>query len=434
METVRIGIVGLGTVGGSFHDLLTRNAAEFSRRIGATVELAWVGVRDARRRRPLAAPTRLVEGSREILDDPTVQIVIEMAGGIDAPLALIREALSRGKHVITANKALLAGHGEELFNLAREKGVELKFEASVCGGIPIVKVLRESLLGNRVSSILGIVNGTTNYILTRMTEEKLPYAEALRLAQEKGFAEADPSLDVGGGDAAQKICLLASIAFGCWIDWRQILCEGIDGITPRDIEFCQSAGFVFKLIAQARMEGEKPLVTVYPALVPVDHPLASVRSEYNAVMVDADFLGPSVYEGRGAGGNPTASSVASDLGDLVRMIVTKSTPRPREAVAACRMLSPVESMRCRYYFHFVTANRPGIWALVTGICAEDGINIESVHQKWEDKSLPSDLFVLVDEAEEAQVRRAFGRIVASDGIFPQSRYFRVLPGPGGSGT
>ena len=431
METVRIAIVGLGTVGASFFDLLSRNADSFARRIGARIEVACVGVRDSSKKRTVGATPPLVEGYREILDDASIQIVVELVGGIDVPLALIREALSRGKHVITANKALLALHGAELFNLAREKGVELKFEASVCGGIPIVKVLRESLLGNRVASIVGIVNGTTNYILTRMTEEKLPYDEALRQAQQKGFAEADPSLDVNGGDAAQKISLLASIAFGCWVDSRNILCEGIASVSPRDIEYCLSAGFVFKLIAQARLIDGRPLVTVFPALVPLDHPLAAVRGEFNAVMVDSDFLGPSVYEARGAGGNPTASSVASDLGDLVRTIVTRSTPRPREPVVPCPMLHPVESMRCRYYFHFVTANRPGIWALVTGICAEDGINIESVHQKWEDKSLPSDLFVLVDEAEEARVRRAFSRIVSSDGISRESRYFRVLSGPEG---
>jgi homoserine dehydrogenase len=430
MDTVRVALVGLGTVGRSLHALLTANAERLARRVGARIEIAWVGVRDPSRARPVGAPTRLVKGFAEILDDPTVQIVIEMVGGIDAPLELIRGALSRGKHVITANKALLALHGAELFNLAGRMGVELKFEASVCGGIPIVKVLRESLFGNSITAIQGIVNGTTNYILTRMTEENLPYEQALRQAQEKGFAEADPTLDVGGGDAAQKISILASIAFGCWIDWRAILCEGIQSVSPSDIEFCRSAGYVFKLIAQARLADGRPLVTVYPALVPLDHPLAAVRGEYNAVMVDADFLGPSVYEGRGAGGDPTASSVASDLGDLVRMIVTRSGPRPRAEVTACASLSPVESMRSRCYFHFVTANRPGIWALVTGICAEDGINIESVHQKWEDKSLPSDLYVLVDEAEEAQVRRAFGRIVSSDGIFPQSRYYRVLAGPG----
>jgi len=431
METVRIALVGLGTVGASVFTLLSRNADALARRIGARIEVAYVGVRDPSKKRAVGPAAHLVAGYREILDDPGVQIVVEMVGGIDVPLALIREALSRGKHVITANKALLALHGAELFNLAREKGVELKFEASVCGGIPIVKVLRESLLGNRVTSIVGIVNGTTNYILTRMTEEKLPYAEALRQAQEKGFAEADPSLDVGGGDAAQKISLLASIAFGCWIDSRRILCEGIASVSPRDIEFCLSAGFVFKLIAQARLIDDRPLVAVFPALVPLDHPLAAVRGEFNAVMVDSDFLGPSVYEARGAGGNPTASSVASDLGDLVRSIVTSSSARPREPVAPCAGLHPAESMRCRYYFHFVTANRPGIWALVTGICAEDGINIESVHQKWEDKSLPSDLFVLVDEAEESQVRRAFSRIVSSDGIFAQSHYFRVLSEPEG---
>jgi homoserine dehydrogenase len=428
MERVRIGVVGFGTVGQSFYNLLTCNAGEFAQRLGVTVEVPYVGVRDPSRPRPLGPGTRLVSGWQEMLSDPSLPIIVELIGGIDVPLALIREALSRGKHVITANKALISAHGQELFELASANGVELKFEGAVCGGIPIIKVLRESLLGNRVRSLVGIVNGTTNYILTRMTEDKLSFEEALALAQKHGFAEADPTLDISGRDAAQKVGILASLAFGRWVSPQDVLCEGITDVTARDIEFCIQSGFVFKLIAQARLMDGKPLVTVSPMLVPVGHPLASVRNEFNAVLIDSDFLGPSVYEGRGAGGKPTASSVASDLGDLLKSILSQHVARRRASLPKADPY-PVGKMSSRYYFHFVTANRPGIWALVTGICAEDGINIESVHQKWEDKSRPSDLYVLVDEAEEAQVRRAFSRIVASDGIFPQSHYFRVLADP-----
>jgi homoserine dehydrogenase len=432
MERIKIGLVGFGTVGQSFYNLLTSNASEFAQRLGVVVEVPYVGVRDASRPRAIGPGTRLVAGWQEIISDPALPIVVELVGGIDGSLVLVREALSRGKHVITANKALLSAYGQELFALASANGVELKFEAAVCGGIPIVKVLQESLMGNRVRSIVGIVNGTTNYILTRMTEEKLSFEQALEYAQKQGFAEADPTLDIGGKDAAQKIGLLASLAFGCWIDPEDILCEGITEVTTRDIEFCLQSGFVFKLVAQAQLLDGKPLVTVFPMLVPLDHPLASVRNEFNGVLIDSDFLGPSVYEGRGAGGKPTASSVASDLGDLLKSILSKYIPRRGTALPKADPF-PVGRMSSRYYFHFVTANRPGIWALVTGICAEDGINIESVHQKWENKSKPSDLYVLVDEAEEAQVRSAFSRIVASDGIFPQSHYFRVLAGPAGGG-
>ena len=428
MDRVRIGLVGFGTVGASFYRLLAANAAEFARRLGVTVEVPWVGVRDAGRARAVDAGTRVVQGWKEIVDDPTVPIVVELAGGAEAPLPLVREALKRKKHVITANKAMLSAHGQELFALAAANGVELKFEAAVCGGIPIIKVLQESLLGNRVTSVVGIVNGTTNYILTRMTEEKLSFADALAQAKARGFAEADPTMDISGGDAAQKIGLLASLAFGCWVEPADVLCEGISSVDPRDIEFCRDSGFLFKLVAQARMIDGAPLVTVYPALVPADHPLAGVRNEFNGVLVDADYLGPSVYEGKGAGGNPTASSVASDLGDLLKTILSRQVPRPYPPSLPHRQPFPVERMRSRCYFRFVTANRPGIWALVTGICAETGINIESVHQKWEDKAKPSDLYVLVDEAEEQQVRRAFARITASEGIFPASRYFRILEG------
>jgi homoserine dehydrogenase len=431
MDRIKIGLVGFGTVGESFYRLLTENAEEFARRLGVAVEVPWVGVRDASRPRNVKPGTRVVAGWRQILEDPDVPIVVELAGGVDNALPLIRDSLSRGKHVITANKALLSVHGRELFALAAANGVELKFEAAVCGGIPIIKVLQESLLGNRVTSLVGIVNGTTNYILTRMSEDHLSFDESLAQAQKRGFAEADPTLDVSGGDAAQKMGLLASLAFGCWVAPADILCEGISTIELKDVEFAKDSGFVVKLVAQARMVDAQPLVTVFPAFLPFDHPLAGVRNEFNAVLIDSDYLGPSVYEGRGAGGNPTASSVASDLGDLLKGILARQRPRPFAAGFTEARPFPAEHMQSRYYFHFVTANRPGIWALVTGVCAETGINIESVHQKWEDKSKPSDLYVLVDEAEEAQVRRAFQRITGSDGIFPGSHYVRILASASG---
>jgi homoserine dehydrogenase len=428
-ERVRIGLVGLGTVGASFYRLVARNAEDLRRRLGAAVDVAMVGVRDASRPRELLPTTRLVEGWKPIVEDPGISIVVELAGGIEAPLALMRAALRRGKHVITANKALLALHGKELFALAAEHGVRLAFEASVCGGIPIVKVLRESLLGNRVARVMGIVNGTTNYILTRMTEDALPYADALHLAQEKGFAEADPAMDVDGEDAAQKISLLASIAFGCWVDWRLLHREGVTAITPKDIDFARSIGFLFKLVAQASMSSAGPMACVYPALVPQDHPLAGIRDEFNAVLLDSDLLGPSVFAGRGAGGDPTASSVASDLGDLVRGILSRGAPGRETAAPVFTTMDPVpfQAHSVRRYFHLVTANRPGIWALVTGTLADHGINIVSVHQKWEDRSKPSDLYVLTDEAEEVRAEEAMRRILDSPGIHPQSRYFRILP-------
>lgn len=423
---VRIGLAGFGTVGASFYRLLARGGADLARRLGAPVEVAAVGVRDASRTRDLLPGTRLVEGWRPVVEDPSLPIVVELVGGIGEPLALVQEALRRGKHVITANKALLALHGRDLFALAARHGARLAFEASVCGGIPIIKVLRESLLGNRVDRITGIVNGTTNYVLTRMTEEGLPYAEALRLAQEKGFAEADPALDVGGGDAAQKVSLLASIAFGFWVDYRRVHCEGITSVTPKDIGFAESIGFRFKLVAQASRTPAGPMVCVYPALVPLDHPLAGIRNEFNAVMLESDLLGSSVLAGRGAGGDPTASSVVSDLGDLVRALASRGAAA-EGPVFAERDLLPFGTHATRRFFHLVTANRPGIWALVTGTLADHGINIVSVHQKWEDRSKPSDLYVLTDAAEESRAEEAMRRILASPGIHAESRYFRILP-------
>lgn len=430
MEAVRIGLVGFGTVGSAFYRLVEENGADVAAKTGIRPQIVRIGVRDPSRPRAGAPRGLFCQGYEEILADPGIDIVVELAGGTGAPLDLIRRSLRAGKHVVTANKALLAEHGEELFAEAARAGKELKFEGSVAGGIPIVKIIRESLMGNRIRSIVGILNGTTNYILTQMTERSIGFAEALAEAQRAGFAEADPTFDVGGIDAAQKISILASISFGRWVDYHEVLCEGITSVEAKDIEFAKMAGFVFKLVASATLVDGMPSVTVFPALVPAEHPLAAIRAENNAVLLDCDFLGPSVYLGRGAGGNPTASAVASDIGDLLLIYARGAGPaRSREPpVGGSASLYPAAEREYRYFFHLVTENRPGIWAAVTSLLASSGINIESVHQKWIDRSLPSDLYVLVDPAKEALARLALERIVASPGIYRESRFYRILAG------
>jgi homoserine dehydrogenase len=428
MERMKVGLIGFGTVGASFFRLMTGNGRLLADKLGAAVELTAIAEKDTAKVRDPAAKKLLVSDYRRIIADPEISVVVELVGGTGVANEIISTALEAGKHVISANKALLALRGDELFALARRKSVELKFEGAVCGGIPIIKVVRESLVGNRISKIMGIVNGTSNFILTQMSELGLTFQEALGAAQAKGFAEADPTLDVGGGDSAHKISLLASLAFGGWVDYREILVEGITRVTPGEIEFAGSAGFVIKLVASAMLVDGRPAVTVFPALVSAQHPLAAVRNEVNAVFVECDYLGPGLFLGRGAGGDPTASSVASDLGDLARS-ARSGASSPGTSIDPSRRLEmhPYQEIQYRFFFHFITENRPGIWAAVTGRLADNGINIESVHQKWEDRRLPSDLYILVDEAPENQARKALEEVCACPGIHADSRYYRILP-------
>jgi homoserine dehydrogenase len=409
MERVNVGLVGFGTVGGAFYRLMQSNGGLFESKFGVAAGIAAVAEKDSGKVRAAFPGARVVEDYRALTGDPAVDVIVELVGGTGVAHEVIRGALEAGKHVISANKALLALRGDELFALARQRGRELRFEGAVCGGIPIIKVVRESLVANRIDSIVGIVNGTSNFILTMMSDGGLSFAEALRQAQAAGFAEADPTLDVGGGDSAHKISLLASFAFGGWIDYRELLCEGITGITAGEIEFAASAGFVFKLLASARWNQGRPAVTVFPALVPRDHPLAFVRGEMNALMSQSDYMGPAVFVGRGAG--RTAGRRDTAQFDPARRLE----------------LFPRDQLEHRYFFHFITANRPGIWAAVTTRLADNGINIESVHQKWEDRSLPSDLYVLVDEAPEARARQALAEIRAAPGIDERSCFYRILP-------
>ncbi len=429
MERINVGLIGFGTVGSSFYSLIEKHKSRLKKQLGVEICIAKIGVRDPGKKREFIPEGILVQGYGEILKDDTIPIIVELMGGVEKPLDLISGALKAGKHVITANKALLSQHGDKLFKLARENGAELKFEASVGGGIPVIKVIQESLKGNEIQSVTGILNGTTNYILTRMTEARLSFKQALKEAKEKGFAEADPTLDIEGIDAAQKISLLASISFRKWVNYRDILCEGITKVTEKDIEFADISGFVFKLVATAKMAEKKAIVTVFPALLNRKHPLASVREEYNGVLIQSDFLGTSLYLGRGAGGSATASSVASDLGDIIERIRMKALPDPVGMPPVEKLdLFPQGDLQYKYFLHFITDNKPGIWAAVTGLLASNGINIESVHQKWEDPTKLSDLYVLVDKTRELFVRKAVKEIINSPGIHKSSCFFRILEG------
>jgi homoserine dehydrogenase len=428
MERIGVGLVGFGTVGSSFYRLMQANGSLLSEKSRVDVRIAAVADVDVDKVRRAAPGLRVESDYRKVVEDPEIPVVVELVGGTGVAHEIISSALARGKHVITANKALLALKGQELFEQARSRKVGLKFEAAVCGAIPIIKIVRESLLANRVHRIMGIVNGTSNFILTAMADRGIGFEEALADAQNKGFAEADPTLDVGGGDSAHKISLLASFAFGGWVDYRELLCEGITTITPGEIEFAGSAGFVFKLVASAAMDKGRAEVNVFPALLPREHPLAAVRNEINAVFVESDYMGPGLFVGKGAGGDPTASSVAADLADLAQSIRLGAEPAGAGFDASRRLtLRPREELRHRLFFHFVTENRPGIWAAVTGGLADNDINIESVHQKWEDRTRPSDLYILVDQAEERQARKALEQVRSATGIYPESRYYRVLP-------
>lgn len=417
---IGIGLVGLGTVGGAVARLIQEKKGIWKNRYNIDVELKRVGVADLGKPRFLANEM-LVKGFSDVITDPGVDVVVELVGGVELPKKLIIAAMKTGKHVISANKALIAECGDELLEIAHDCGVQLRFEASVCGGIPIIKVIRESLGVNRIKSLTGIINGTTNYILTRMTEAGVSFENALTEAKEQGFAEADPTLDVDGTDAIQKMSILSSLAFDGWCYYKDAMWEGIESITSKDVEFAKMSGFVFKLVAMGRLVDDAVSVTVFPALVGKDHQLSNVNNEFNAVMIDSDFLGSSVLIGPGAGGEPTASSVAADITDLISGAVFVS-----QVTVPKRIVDP-GVLTFRYLFHLVTENRPGIWARVTGLLAEHGINIESVHQNWEDQLQASDLYVLVDPVREDRAQSALAAVRAAKGIFPESRFYRIIP-------
>jgi homoserine dehydrogenase len=440
MREVGIGIAGFGVVGGGVLSILRKHAGDIEARLGARIVVRRIALRTPEKERPVDVD-RAVLTTRldDLLEDPHVAVVVELIGGVDQAFDLVRGALERGKHVVTANKALLAARGDEIFRLAREKGVDVYYEAAVCGGVPIIRTLREALASDRINALHGIVNGTTNFILTAMAEKGEPIATALAEAQRLGYAEADPTLDVSGGDAAQKLCVLAQLAFGARIDPQQVLTEGIMHLTPEDFRWGREFGYALKLLAVARRcgpaEGAGPgaqdqlEARVHPAFIPAGSLLAGVRGAMNAVVLQSEALGPSMLYGQGAGAMPTGSAVVSDIIDLTRNILADSPGRvPLPPAKPLVSLRPHDEVRCAYYLNFQVKDAPGVLARIASQLAGRRISIAAVQQReQDDQGRPVPLVILTHTACEADLRAAIADIDRDPTTLAPTRFIRIEP-------
>jgi homoserine dehydrogenase len=427
MEQVAVGLLGMGTVGSGVARLLCSEADRLARRSGRRINLKWAVVRDLSKPRGLSLPgVRVVSDARQVIDDPEVQVVIETMGGTEPTLGIMMEALAAGKDVVTANKALLADHGAAVFAQARRFGRAVAFEGSVGGGIPIVHALGVSLAANQVQSLAAIVNGTCNFILTSMTVDGMAYADALRRAQELGYAESDPTLDVDGTDTAHKLAILAQLAFEANVCTAQIPCEGIDRLQLADIRYAAELGYTVKLLALAKLSESGLELRVAPTLVRHGTPLAEVRGPYNAIRVVGDAVGDTLFYGRGAGMMPTASAVVGDLLDVVvgRATLTFKTLGLWSASTPLRPIAATSEVRSRYYLRFTIADRPGVLASLAQALGQHSISIASVIQHDPGDDAPDDspvpLVIMTHMAIEADIRAALAEIDRLDVVHAPS--------------
>src|SRR3990172_5990555 len=437
-NAIRIGILGLGNIGGGTVEILRRNAGLIERRLGVPLELARAADLDPSRAESPAPPKDVFRtDARGVVEDPSVQIVVELIGGIEPARGLILAAMRNGKHVVTANKALLAKHWEELVTTAEERRVSFGFEGSVGGGIPIIQTIRRGLVSNRIRRVTGIINGTCNYILTRMARERKPFAEILADAQSHGFAEADPALDVEGIDAAQKLAILVNLCFDLAIGPGAITRCGISGVTPLDLAAAEELGYRMKLLCSTTSEDGRVEAWVHPALVPASHPLASVEGVFNAVYVEDDNLGPSLYFGRGAGALPTGSAVVADLVSAGRDILSGAVSRMPASGVRIRgrersALRPPGGARSEFYLRVTALDRPGVLSAVTGAMGHNGVSIASVIQRGrgdgQDESVP--VLIVTHEATFAQVSAALAEVDALPVVQKGSFLARMIPETG----
>ncbi|MFO0739355.1 MAG: homoserine dehydrogenase [Labilithrix sp.] len=429
---IKVGLLGCGTVGGGVVQLLNANAAYIEARVGAPVEIGRVLVRDPSKERvPQLDASKLTTNPKDVLDDASHDVIVEVMGGVDPARSLISAAIEGGKQVVTANKMLLALHGGSLLDQARKRGVDLAFEGAVGGGIPVVRVLRDSLASDRIASLSGIINGTSNYVLTRMRQAGLSFDAAVKEAQQKGYAEADPTLDVGGGDAAHKLVVLSMLAFGAHLDGVHVSTEGIDTVEAIDSAFAERFGFVVKQLGIAKLKGEGEgaalELRVHPALVAKDAPLANINGVLNAVAIEGVALGPCLLSGRGAGDLPTAVSVVADIVDVA---IAKKSGVSGNMTRAIRLgerkLSPMADVVTRYYLRFSVYDRPGVLAKITGALGESGVSIEQLVQQGRgSEDVPVDVVMLTHEAKESSLKGALGTIGASDYVAGKPRMIRV---------
>ena len=421
---VRLGVIGHGTVGAAFVRLVKQQSDAIAARSGVRLEVARVAVRNLDAHAGSIAAGVMTTDAEFVVNDPTVDLVVELMGGVDLPRKLILAALKNGKPVVTANKALLAQHGAELFAAADDAGIDLLFEAAVCGGIPLIRPLRESLRGEPIKRVLGIVNGTTNYILTKMSEEGQSYADALAGAQALGYAEADPTADVEGLDAAAKVSIIASIAFGCNVVASDVYSEGISKISAADIAIAKRLGYAVKLLAIAEFDKSNGdiSVRVHPAMVPMHHPLASVRDSFNAVVVDGEASGSLMFYGRGAGGDPTASSVLGDVIDA--SINLNKGAHATLGVLSTPKLKRMADTSCEYLIPLEVTDKPGVLHAVTGIFARNNVSIRAAEQDGIGNG--ARLVFLTHEANEAAVQACIAELKTLNVVMHVGALLRVI--------
>ncbi len=419
MNPIQVGLLGLGTVGRGTFEVLRRNQEEIRRRAGRGIEIAMIAVRDlARARAVVGDAVPLTDRPEELVRRPGIDIVVEVIGGAEPARSLVLAAIAADKHVVTANKALLAMHGNEVFAAARRQGVMVAFEAAVAGGIPIIKALREGLTANRIEWVAGIINGTCNFILSEMRATGASFGEVLARAQALGYAEADPAFDIGGVDAGHKLTLLASIAFGVPIRFEAASIEGIAGLAAADIRYAEQLGYRIKLLGIARRRPAGIELRVHPTLVPMQRLLASVEGAMNAVMIKGDAVGTTLYYGPGAGAEPTASSVVADLVDVTRWHTADPEDRvPHLAFQADSMSTlpwlGIEDTVCSYYFRMRVADEPGVLADITRILADHRISIDALFQREPGEGEhQADIIMLTHNALERDVNQALRRIEA----------------------
>ena len=433
MSNIRIGLFGCGVVGQGVMRLLHEHASNIEARLGGRIEVRRIVVRSADKDRgPYVDRTLISHDPSDILEDPEIDIVVEVMGGVEEADRIVRRALAQEKSVVTANKALLADRGQQLFSLAQEQGVDLYFEAAVAGGVPIIRVLREALTSDRVVSLKGIINGTSNYILSRMQEQAgLDFAEALREAQEKGYAEADPTLDVGGGDAAHKLTILASLAFGAPVELSQVPMEGIDNVSALDMQFAKRFGYAIKPLAVARqLEDGRLDLRVHPALVDSKKVLASVRGALNAVYIEGAALGPCMLSGYGAGALPTAVSVVSDMVDVGRNLLAQAGGRVKHHSVPSNppsrpRVQPLSEHQCAYYLRFTVSDRSGILGGLAGVLGDNRVSIDQMFQDGHGQDEPVSIVMLTHPALEGDMHNALTRIDAMDGVVAKTRALRI---------
>ncbi|MBK7027175.1 MAG: homoserine dehydrogenase [Polaromonas sp.] len=431
MKPIQVGLLGIGTVGSGVFNVLNRNQSEIQRRAGRGIEITMVADLDtARAQAIVGSKVKVVNDARAIIANPEIEIVIELIGGYGIAKQLVMEAIAAGKHVVTANKALLAVHGTEIFAAAQAKGVMVAFEAAVAGGIPIIKALREGLTANRIQWIAGIINGTTNFILSEMRDKGLDFAAALKDAQALGYAEADPTFDIEGVDAAHKVTLMSAIAYGIPVQFDKAYIEGITKLAAQDIKYAEQLGYRIKLLGitkRVQANGKEGVeLRVHPSLVPAKRLIANVEGAMNAVVVHGDAVGTTLYYGKGAGSEPTASAVIADLVDITRLHTADPAHRVPHLAFQPNAMSdlqvlPMSDIVTSYYLRLRVADEAGVLAKVTGILANAGISIDAVLQREADEvggegSTQTDVIILTHDCVESQMNTAIAQMQALSSV------------------